>query len=148
MRAVIDTSVLVSGLISPRGAPAQVLARWLEGRFTLLYSPSVYAEYEDVLHRTWLHERFAGLSNPVEPYLEATRTFGQLVTGHVDVAGAVRDPFDEAFLACALLGQAHYLVTVDRDLLVLGAFAGTRTVTPAQFLAETSHRDTESPSRE
>ncbi len=147
MRAVIDTSVLVSGLISPRGAPAQVLARWLEGRFVLLYSPSIYAEYEDVLHRTWLHDRFAGIPSPVEPYLEAISTFGRLLTGCVDVTGAVRDPFDEAFLACAVLGRAHYLVTVDRDLLVLGAFAGARIVTPAQFLAETSHGDTEPLSR-
>ncbi len=143
MRAVIDASVLVSGQISPHGAPAQVLARWLEGRFALLYSPSIYAEYEDVLHRTWLHDRFAGVPSPVEPYLEAIRELGQLVTGHLDVAGAVRDPFDEAFLACAVLGRAHYLVTVDRDLLVLAAFADTRIVTPAQFLTEQWPGDSE-----
>lgn len=143
MRVVIDTSVLVSGLISPRGAPAQVLARWLEGRFSLLYSASTYAEYEDVLRRTWLHERFSGIPNPVEPYLEAIRELGFLVTGYVDVAGSVRDPFDEAFLACAMLGRAHYLITGDRDLLVLGAFAGTRIVTPALFLAVITSEDSD-----
>lgn len=147
MRAIIDTSVLVSGLISPHGAPARVLARWIEGHFTLLYSPSIYAEYEDVLRRAWLHHRLAGIPNPIEPYLQAIRALGQIVIGHADVAGAVRDPFDEAFLACAVLGEAHYLVTVDKDLLVLGQFRETRIITPGQFLATIGHRGPEARNR-
>jgi len=136
MRVIVDTSVLVSGLISPHGAPAQVLARWSAGEFTLLYSPDIYAEYEDVLKRAWLHERLAGTANAIEVYLETIRGLGQVVVGYADVAGAVRDPFDEMFLACALLGEADYLVSGDRDLLALGKFHGTKVVTAAQFLAE------------
>ena len=46
----------------------------------------------------------------------------------------MRDPFDEMFLACALLGNADFLVSVDEDLLALEAFKGTLVVRPARFL--------------
>jgi putative PIN family toxin of toxin-antitoxin system len=45
-----------------------------------------------------------------------------------------RDPEDEPFLACALAAGAKYLVTGDRDLLVLGKPFGVETITPARFL--------------
>ena len=47
MRVVLDTNVLMSGLFW-RGKPAQVLEAWRDGRFELVISPEVYAEYERV----------------------------------------------------------------------------------------------------
>ncbi|MBI3959599.1 MAG: PIN domain-containing protein [Chloroflexi bacterium] len=49
MRIVLDTSVIVSGLLSPHASPAQIVAAWREGRFVLLYSQEIYDEYADVL---------------------------------------------------------------------------------------------------
>jgi uncharacterized protein len=45
-----------------------------------------------------------------------------------------RDPFDESFLHLAIVGQADYLVTGDRDLLVLADVFECPIVTSAQFL--------------
>jgi putative PIN family toxin of toxin-antitoxin system len=45
-----------------------------------------------------------------------------------------RDPQDDPFLSCALAANAQFLVTGDRDLLVLNKPFGIQTVTPAQFL--------------
>ena len=47
---------------------------------------------------------------------------------------ASRDPKDDPFLACALAAGADYLVTSDRDLLVLEKPFGISIVTPAEFL--------------
>lgn len=135
MRAVLDTSVVVNGLISPHGTPAQVIARWRDGDFVLLYTPAMFEELKDVLSRTWLTERLAGMPNRIAGYLEAVAVLGEVVMGYVSVTGQVRDPFDEMFLACAQLGRADYIVTVDKDLLSLGGYEGTRIVTPVQFLA-------------
>jgi hypothetical protein len=134
MRVILDTSVIVSGLISPHGTPAQIIDHWLDGKFILLYSPAMYAELQDVLNRAWLKERLAHVSNRIPDYLDAVVLFGELVTGYVDVIGQVRDPFDEMFLICAQLGQADYLVSVDKDLLTLSEHARTQIVTPTQFL--------------
>ena len=45
-----------------------------------------------------------------------------------------RDPKDDMFIAAALAGGAKYLVTNDRDLLVLGTPFGISIVTPVEFL--------------
>lgn len=134
MRAVLDTSVVVSGLISPHGNPAQVIVRWLAGDFTLLYTRDILTELEDVLNRAWLKERLAAVPNRASDFLEAIALLGEPEMGYANVEGLVRDPFDEMFLACALLGNADFLVSVDKDLLSLEAFKGIQIVRPAHFL--------------
>ena len=134
MRVVLDTNVLVSGLISPHGAPAQIISHWIAGDFSLLYMPAMLEELEDVLNRFWLKARLAQTHDRIPELLEAVTVLGTLVVGYVNVAGEVSDPFDEMFLACAVLGEADYLVTGDKDLLALTEFAKTEIVTPARFL--------------
>jgi uncharacterized protein len=46
-----------------------------------------------------------------------------------------RDPKDDKFLACARFAAADYLVTEDKDLLVLNTYTGTRICQPAEFIA-------------
>lgn len=134
MRVILDTSVIVSGLISPHGSPAQIIAQWRNGTFTLLYTPAILDELQDVLNRAWLKERLICVPNRIPEFLEAVVILGEQVTGYVNVMGMVRDPFDEVFLIGAKLGRADYLVSVDKDLLILGAFEDTQIVEPAQFL--------------
>lgn len=138
MRVVVDTSVIVSGLISAKGSPALIISRWIQGEFTLLYSPAMLAELEDVLNRAWLTERLAAIPNRVPDFLRTVRMMGELVGGYAQVGGVVRDPFDEMFLACALLGRADYLVTVDKDLLVLRQYGQTHIMNPGEFLDKLS----------
>lgn len=51
MRIVLDTNVLVSGLLTPFGASAQIVRMVASGHLVVCYDPRVLAEYEDVLHR-------------------------------------------------------------------------------------------------
>ena len=55
MRAVIDTNVVVSGMISRKSYPAKVLDSWALGQFTPVVSPELVREYAAVLTR----EKFA-----------------------------------------------------------------------------------------
>ena len=57
VRTVVDTNVLVSGVIS-RGAPHQVLLAWLRGAFQLVASQALYDEIEAVLGRPRIRERY------------------------------------------------------------------------------------------
>lgn len=134
MRVVIDTNVIVSGLISPHGSPAQIITHWLGGAFTLLFNAAMLDELDDVLHRAWLKERLAHVPNKTTEFLTAVSFLGEEITGYTNVSGQIRDPFDEMFLICSQLGQADFLVTGDQDLLSLDTFYQTRIVTPAQFL--------------
>jgi putative PIN family toxin of toxin-antitoxin system len=49
VRAVLDANVLIAALLSPSGAPAQILARWLSGDFELVVSERLLAELERAL---------------------------------------------------------------------------------------------------
>jgi putative PIN family toxin of toxin-antitoxin system len=52
IKAVLDTNVLVSALLSPGGKPARILALVLNERITLCYDSRILLEYEDVLTRS------------------------------------------------------------------------------------------------
>jgi putative PIN family toxin of toxin-antitoxin system len=51
IKAVLDTNVLVSGLLSYYGIPAQVINHLRAGRFQLFYDDEILAEYFEVLTR-------------------------------------------------------------------------------------------------
>jgi len=52
IKAVIDTNILVSALLSPSGSPARVLDQVLNGNVTMCYDSRMIAEYQEVLMRT------------------------------------------------------------------------------------------------
>lgn len=47
---------------------------------------------------------------------------------------AIRDPKDRMILACAVGGNADFIVSGDKDLLVLKTYQGIQIVTPSGFL--------------
>ena len=51
LRVVLDTNVVFAGLFSrnPRSPTAEILRRWREGEFDLLYCEDLQAEYRDKL---------------------------------------------------------------------------------------------------
>ncbi len=56
------------------------------------------------------------------------------VPGELRLTGACRDPKDDKFLACAVEGNAHYLVSRDKDLLSMRFYRCVAIVNPGQFL--------------
>lgn len=57
-----------------------------------------------------------------------------MTAGALVLTGVCRDPKDDKFLACAIEGEADYLVSGDQDLLAIGSYQGIQIVKPAQFL--------------
>lgn len=136
-RAVLDSSVLVSALITPHGTPGVVLDAAERGAFALCLSPAILAETSDVLTRNAkLQARYGYDPGQVYRYCEGLRGLAQLVTDLPDLAGAVPlDPKDDVIVATAVAAGADYLVTGDRrHLLALGRYGGIRIVTPRRFL--------------
>jgi uncharacterized protein len=52
-----------------------------------------------------------------------------------EAIAACRDPKDDKFLELAISGQANYVLSSDKDLLVLHPFQDSAIVTPADFPA-------------
>ena len=51
LKAVIDTNILVSALLTPSGSPARVIDHVLNGNVILCYDSRIIAEYQEVLLR-------------------------------------------------------------------------------------------------
>jgi putative PIN family toxin of toxin-antitoxin system len=51
-----------------------------------------------------------------------------------EVPSVSRDPDDDKFLACAEMAGTEYLVTEDRDLLILETYEDCRICRPAEFI--------------
>src|SRR5262245_44067475 len=131
IRAIIDTSVLVSAVLLPRSVPRQAFdAAFAQGK--LLVSEATVAELDEVLRRPKFNKYL-----PEEQRLEFLAALVQeaeLV--HVtEVIAACRDPKDDKFLAVAVSGRASHIVTGDGDLLALHPFRAIAVLTPQAFLA-------------
>lgn len=51
MRVILDTNVLLSGLISPSGGPSRLIEAWLDRRFTLVSHAIQLDEFREVSRR-------------------------------------------------------------------------------------------------
>jgi len=51
VRLVLDTNLLISALISPHGAPAQLIDAWIDDRFVLISSTEPLDEFREVTRR-------------------------------------------------------------------------------------------------
>ena len=134
IKAVIDTNVLVSGLLSKQGPPRRVLDAWLESHYTLVTSLYLVDELIHVLSYPRIADRFRLAEQEITDILAALLSQAEVTPGQLHLPGVTRDPKDDAVVACAVEGEADYIVSGDQDLLVLGDYQGCQVVTPRQFL--------------
>jgi putative PIN family toxin of toxin-antitoxin system len=132
-RAVVDTNVLVSGIIAPHGAPRRILEAWHADQFTLVTSEPIVAEVARVLRDPRIRDRYSLTEDDVATVVDSLRT-DKVVAGLYEVQRSV-DPADDMFLACALEGLAEYVVSGDRHLLEIGSYHDVLIVTPRHFAA-------------
>ncbi len=134
MRVILDTNILISGLISPSGRPARLIDAWLDGRFTLVSHALQLDELRSVSRR----ERIRPLLRPAEAGRLVNR-IAALAEMPLQLPHVRRspDPHDDFLLALCEAGAVDRLVTGDKaDLLILATHAGARMVTAAPFAAE------------
>ena len=129
MRVVVDTNVFVSAILTPTGPPAQILDLILTRQITLLLSPSILTEYQEVLKRKKI-----GLKNEkVEDFLEFVRAYAENISD-VTPKISLPDPEDLPFLACALEGKADFLITGNKKDFPDSICRPVKVVSPAAFL--------------
>jgi uncharacterized protein len=133
MRAVIDTNVLLSGLMW-RGAPHLLLEQVRNGPLVLISSPALLAELARVIGRTKFDAILARASTSRAQALAQVRELAEVADAPPLPRPVCRDPDDDAVLALAVATQADLIVSGDDDLLSLVSFEGIAILTPAQAL--------------
>jgi putative PIN family toxin of toxin-antitoxin system len=133
IRAVIDTSVLIRYLIRPGTAIKELIeALWLGDEVQMVTAPELIEELVGVLERDYIK----ALIRPAEGQvlLDAIYQKAEILPSFGQAPSYTRDPKDDKFVACALVGSVDYLVTVDEDILVLVTAGDVRMVTPYDFV--------------
>ena len=126
MRVILDTNVIVASFAT-RGLCSAVFELCLD-RFDIVTSPFLRKEVESALLKK---VRMPGnvISELVNFLTEHSISFEVR-----DIPGNVcRDPDDAQLLALAEVSGAEYLVTGDKDLLILKKYCATKIVTPRKL---------------
>jgi putative PIN family toxin of toxin-antitoxin system len=135
MRLVVDTNIFTSILIRP-GETLSAFIDYIDRHATILYSAETLTELVNVLRR----RKFRAYTTPEEvaEFVRWIIATGELVAVD-DVPAVSRDPKDDKFIALAVAGRAEYLVSGDKDLIVLGRIGEIPIVSPAAFLTVVNH---------
>jgi putative PIN family toxin of toxin-antitoxin system len=135
MRIVLDANVLVSALISSKGAPAKIVADWQEDEFEVAISPPILHELDRALHYPKLQERHHLSEQQIRHFLHLLARQTVVVAPPQRLTVIEIDPDDNRYLECALAALAEVIVSGDRHLLTLGEYEGIQILSPAGFLA-------------
>ena len=133
MRAVIDTNVLISGLLW-RGQPQVLLEQVRAGNLTMVSSPVLLAELADVIGRAKFDVILARSNTARDGALAEIRRFAQVFDPPPLPLPVCRDPDDDHVLALAVAIRADFVVSGDDDLLSLASFEGIPIVNPGKAL--------------
>jgi hypothetical protein len=133
IRVVVDTSVLIRYLIKPSAAiRALIEQHWLGGEIQMVTEPSLIEELRGVLQRDYIEALIHAAEG--KALLDAIYRKADILPRLGEVPSYTRDRKDDKFIACALAGNAKYVISVDKDLLVVGALQDVRVMIPYDFV--------------
>jgi predicted nucleic acid-binding protein len=134
MRLVVDTNVLVAGILSASGPPGWIVEALLSGEIQPVLDAGIRAEYEDVLSRPELclkPERVAAVLDVIDAFgLEAVMP---------PWPEPLPDPDDAPFLAVAAWAACP-LVTGNLRHFPAKARGGVVVLTPRQLVDQFARR--------
>lgn len=130
MRVILDTNVLLSGLLIAQGAPAKLLDAWERQRFSLVACENLIAEFREVAARPFFRARVR--SSTVELLAAGLRDFS-LFYENLPAGATAPDPKDSYLLALAEASAAD-LVTGDKELQSLKRHGSTRILAPVAMV--------------
>lgn len=129
MRVILDTNVLVSGLLSRTGPPARVLDAVIDGRLTAVFSPETLAEFREVINRPRLRPYLTRAKVDPQAFMKRLAEIAEM-TDVVPCNLPIRDPKDRPFLSLAAGARPDFLVTGDKDFTA-DRYAGVPVITAA-----------------
>ena len=127
---VLDTNTVVSAIFWPRSMSRRCLAGLARRQYALAVTRDVFDEYETVAADLQTHFPACNSAGALA-WLRLKAVWVEPVSLGKPRS---RDPKDDPFLACALSSRSRYLISRDKDLLVLGKPFGVEIVTPLSFL--------------
>jgi putative PIN family toxin of toxin-antitoxin system len=128
---VIDTQIFLRAATNLKSPPAKIVFD-LRANYQLVTSEATLLEVRDVLSRPKIRAKFPHLTDSIVERVMDVLSAADVVKP-TEVESASRDPKDDIFLACAKADEAQYIVSEDKDLLVLSPYEGIQSSTQYSF---------------
>jgi putative PIN family toxin of toxin-antitoxin system len=133
LRVVLDTNVLLSGIAYPASVPGKIMSAWRHGSVDVVLSVFILNELRRVLPR--LTNRHGLTLAEIEDLIDVLALQAEVIEPLAIVESDLRDSEDipvlGTLLAALKSSDVDYLITGDKDLLVMGERYPI--VTPADF---------------
>lgn len=128
MRVIIDTNVLVSSL-SSRSKYHWLVQFLLTEKFELLISDEILLEYEEILTQKYAYDVAHNFLTALQ---ELPNVHLIKVYFHWNL---LKDEDDNKFVDCGIAGNADYIITHDKDFIILKqvAFPKVNTIKIDEF---------------
>lgn len=136
LRAVIDTSVMVSVAFAKEGLTRKLRDLIADDAFTLVTSKAIMKELYEVLHYPHIVKRFKPVNEDIDEFIGMLMEKSVIIEGTYTVEGVSEDPKDDMFIACAMEGKADYIVSRDPHLRNLKHYHGIQIVDATAFISE------------
>lgn len=135
MRFVLDTNLLVSGVIAAGGLPRRLIDGAKAGEFELCTSEALLAELLEVLSRGKFAARLSQAGLTPQGIVEDLRRIAVVVSPADTPRVVPTDPDDDHVIAAAVTGQADLIASGDkRDLLPMGSYQGIPIITAREAI--------------
>ncbi len=125
---VIDSNVWISALIFG-GNPGKILKLFVDNKVEVVMSEEIITELRRIIINKF--PLFVNSLNLLEASLRKDTVFVQLGSITID---ASRDVDDNRILETAYIGKAKYIISGDKDLLVLKKYEDIKILSPVDFL--------------
>jgi putative PIN family toxin of toxin-antitoxin system len=129
MKIVIDSNVFVSSFFWG-GHPREVFERVINGFDELYITDEIIKEITSVMNSS----KFDVNSIEVEDYTRIIEKYSKNIIGKNIQKSISRDKSDDKILQCGLDGNVDYIVTGDKDLLVLKEYETIKIINPKDYL--------------
>ncbi len=127
MRIVIDTNVLISGVFFG-GFPRKILSAVVGQKIFACATAEIIIEYEEIVQEMISRKQGHINRSILSPLIKAMKIIEPVT--HIKVC---RDPDDNKFLECAKDSHALYIVSGDKDLLIIEQYENVQIVTAKEF---------------
>jgi hypothetical protein len=131
---VLDTSVIISALLSAEGPPAQIIDLWKAGVFDVAISTPLLDELKRALDYPQVKKFQKMTPDEINTLLGRWSTISVYVEPEVALEVVEDDPDDNRVLECAVAAKVNYIISGDKHLLDLGEYRGIEVLPPAGFI--------------
>lgn len=132
---MLDTNVVISAVVSPHGSCARLVHAVANKYLQIFVAEEILAEYRSVLGRPGIVRRHQLTEEEIDRFVELLRSRGETVKLPALIPRVSRDPDDDMFVACAIAGNADFIVSGDIHLLEHGSFGEIQVLRPHEALA-------------